>query len=77
MIVDAGTGWVVMLRHDAKTAEVFDARKSAALRKEGVPEVKHSFTPTVQSLQIAGWTCTVYDFTASLQYRGMKEHGGS
>ena len=41
MIVDSGTGWVIMLRHDAKKAEVFDARKNEALlRKDGVAEVK-------------------------------------
>ena len=76
LIVDAGTGRVIMLTHDGKTAEVFDARKNAAFRKDSVPEVKHSFTPTVESRQIAGWTCTVYDFTASFQYAGMKEARG-
>jgi hypothetical protein len=77
MIVDAGTGRVVMLWHDGKTAEVFDARKTAALlRKGGAPEVKQSFTATVQSRQIAGWTCTVYDFTASFEYAEMKEARG-
>ena len=61
MIVDVETGLVVMLWHAGKTAQVFDERAAALLGKSKVAGVTQSITPTAQSRQIAGSTCTVYN----------------
>lgn len=68
MILNLETGLVVMLWHDGKRAEVFDFQRTAGpLGKNSVPEVTQSITPTAQSRQIAGSTCTVYDVRSSVR----------
>jgi len=68
MILNVETGLVVMLWHDGKSAEVFDfKRTAAALGNKSVAEVTQSITPTAQSRQIAGSTCTVYDVRSSVR----------
>jgi hypothetical protein len=75
-IVDAGTGRVVMLWHAGKIAEVSDLTKKPRMPERGaVPEFKQSITPTGGSRQIAGSTCTVYDFRSSGRYPDMEPGG--
>jgi len=76
VIVDAGTGRVVMLYPEGKIAEISDLTKKPAVPdRGGVPEFKQSMTPTGSSRQIAGSTCAVYDFKSSVRYPEMERDG--
>ena len=75
-IVDAGTGRMVTLYPEGKIAEVADRTSKPAMPdRGGVPEFKQSITPTGRSRQIAGSTCVVYDFKASVRYPEMERDG--
>ena len=53
---------MIVLNHDTKEAEVIDMTSlGASLEKAGVADITTSITPTTQTRQIAGQTCTVYD----------------
>jgi hypothetical protein len=54
-----------MLWHDGKSADVSDFKRMAA--PPGKNEVTQSITPTTQSRQIAGSTCTVYNVRSSVR----------
>ena len=76
VIMDAGTGRVVVLYPEGKIAEVSDLTKKPAVpHRGGVPEFKQSMTPTGRSRQIAGSTCAVYDFRSSVRYPEMERDG--
>jgi hypothetical protein len=67
-IVDVSTSRLIMLWHDKKEADVMDSffeRSSESSAKSGFPEIEHSITPTVQTRQIAGSTCTVHNVKMS------------
>ncbi len=75
-IVDAGTGRMVTLYPEGKIAEVADRTSKPAMPdRGGVPEYKQTITPTGRSRQIAGSTCDVYDFKASVRYPEMERDG--
>jgi hypothetical protein len=59
------SGCSPMLWHDGKSADVIDFRRMAA--PLGKNEVTQSITPTTQSHQIAGSTCTVYNVRSSVR----------
>ena len=65
MILNLETGLVIMLWHDGKSADVIDFRRMAA--PLGKNEVTQSITPTTQSRQVAGSTCTVYNVRSSVR----------
>jgi len=65
MILDLETGLAIMLWHDGKSADVSDYTRMAA--SLGKNEVTQSVTPTTQSRQIAGSTCTVYNVRTSVR----------
>ena len=65
MILNLETGLVITLWHDGKSADVIDFRRMAAPR--GRNEVTQSITPTTQSRQVAGSTCTVYNVRSSVR----------
>ena len=65
MILDLETGLAIMLWHDGKSADVSDFKRMAA--PPGKNEVTQSITPTTQSRQIAGSTCTVYNVRSSVR----------
>jgi hypothetical protein len=61
-ILDASSRQMIVLDHDKKEADIVDMTKIAdGLSKIGVGDVKTSITPTAQTRQVAGATCTVYD----------------
>lgn len=61
-IIDAGLRQMISIDHKKKQAEVIDmAAIGQAMEKIGVSDIKSSVTPTSQTRQIAGSTCTVYD----------------
>jgi Domain of unknown function (DUF4412) len=61
-IMDVAAKQMIVLNHAKKEATVFDMTSmSANLAKLPVSEIKASITPTAQTRQIAGATCTVYD----------------
>jgi hypothetical protein len=61
-IIDAGAHQMIVLNHDKKEADILDmSRMSEAMQKVGVSEIKSSITPSGQTRQVAGATCTVYD----------------
>jgi hypothetical protein len=65
-IMDLGTGRMIMLWHDSKTAHVVETKASShAIAKGHSPEFRQSITPTSQSRQIAGSTCIVHHVTAA------------
>jgi hypothetical protein len=69
-IIDVGTSRMIMLWHDRKEADVIDSERiSESPAKSGFPEIEHSITPTVQSRQIAGSTCTVHNVKVSFPMR--------
>jgi len=67
IIVNMETGLEIMLWHGGKGAEVFDLRSITPAGKDGVAEVTQSITPTMQSREIAGATCRVYDVRAAVR----------
>jgi Domain of unknown function (DUF4412) len=61
-IIDIAAKQMIVLHHAKKEADVFDMTKlSANMAKMPVSDIKASITPTGQTRQIAGATCTVYD----------------
>jgi Domain of unknown function (DUF4412) len=61
-IIDVAAKQMIVLNHDKKEADVFDMSKmSENLAKIPVSDIKASMTPTGQTRQIAGATCSVYD----------------
>lgn len=71
MILNLETGLVIMLWPDGKSADVIDFRRMAA--PLGKNEVTQSITPTMQSRQIAGSTCTVAANNAGSETRMPKK----
>jgi hypothetical protein len=66
-IIDAGARQMIVLDHGKREAEVYDmATFAKSLEKIPVSEIKSSMTPTGQTRQIAGSTCTVYDVKVSV-----------
>jgi hypothetical protein len=65
VILNLETGLVIMLWHDGKSADVIDFRRMAS--PLGKNEVTQSITPTTQSRQIAGSTCTVYNVRSAVR----------
>jgi hypothetical protein len=61
-IIDASAKQMMVIDHGKREAEVYDMATFAnSLAKIPVSEIKSSITPTEQTRQIAGSTCTVYD----------------
>ena len=61
-IIDLAAKQMIVLHHDAKEADVIDMTSlSESLAKAGATDITASITPTTQTRQIAGQTCTVYD----------------
>jgi hypothetical protein len=65
IILNLETGLVITLWHDGKRADVIDFKRMVA--PPGKNEVTQSITPTTQSRQIAGSTCTVYNVRSSVR----------
>jgi hypothetical protein len=66
-IIDANVRQLVMLDHEKKQADVIDmASVGESLSKIGATDIQTSVTPTAQTRQIAGATCTVYDVKVSV-----------
>jgi hypothetical protein len=62
MIIDADAQRMVSLNHKKKEAEIYDmARMAADMQKIQSSDIKASVTPTSQTRQIAGQTCTVHN----------------
>ena len=62
MIIDADAQRMVSLNHKKKEAEIYDmARITADMQKIQASDIKASVTPTSQTRQIAGQTCTVHN----------------
>ena len=68
MMMDAGGSQMIILNHEKKEAEVFDLSKmnEAMAEMVTVSDIKSTFTPTGQTRQIAGSTCTVYDVSITM-----------
>jgi Domain of unknown function (DUF4412) len=61
-IIDVAGKQMIVLNHAKKEADIFDMTKmSENLSKIPISDIKSSITPTGQTRQIAGATCTVYD----------------
>src|SRR5262245_25908818 len=61
-IMDIGAKQMIILNHAKKEADIQDMSKLAEpLSKIPVSEIKASITPTTQTRQIAGSTCTVHN----------------
>jgi hypothetical protein len=61
-IIDIATKQMIVLNHDAKEADVIDMKNlSESLAKSGATDIVATITPTTQTRQIAGQTCTVHD----------------
>jgi hypothetical protein len=66
-IIDADAQQMTVLNHKRREAEVYDMTRIAAdLAKIPVSDVKASVTPTTQTRQIAGSTCTVHQMQVSV-----------
>jgi hypothetical protein len=62
MIIDADAQRMVSLNHKKKEADIYDMTKIAAdMAKIQASDIKASVTPTDQTRQIAGQTCTVHN----------------
>lgn len=62
VIIDADTQQMIVVDHDKREATITDMRKiTQDLAKIEAGDVKASVTPTSQTRQIAGATCTVHD----------------
>jgi hypothetical protein len=69
-IIDAGAGQMISLDHDKKEATIIDMAKVAAeLAAISGDEIQASLTPTSQTRQIAGATCTVHDMKISVPFK--------
>ncbi len=61
-VMDASGKRMFMLNHEKKEADVYDMTKiGESLAKMPISDIKASVTPTAQTRQIAGSTCTVHD----------------
>jgi hypothetical protein len=61
-IIDIATKQMIVLNHDTKEADVIDMKNlSESLAKSGATDIVATITPTTQTRQIAGQTCTVHD----------------
>ena len=61
-IVDIAAKQMIVLNHDKKEADVIDMTNlSESLAKAGATDITATITPTTQTRQIAGQTCTVHD----------------
>jgi hypothetical protein len=61
-IIDADAQRIVSLNHKKKEAEIYDMTKMAAdMQKIQSSDIKANVTPTSQTRQIAGQTCTVHN----------------
>jgi hypothetical protein len=66
-IIDAGSKQMMMIDHGKREADVYDmATFAGTLSKVPMSEMKTSITPTAQTRQIAGSTCTVYDVKVAM-----------
>ena len=66
-IIDANSQQMIVLNHKRREAEVYDMTKLVAdLAKIPISDVKASVTPTKQTRQIAGSTCTVHDMQVTV-----------
>jgi hypothetical protein len=61
-IIDASAHQMIVIDHAKREVEVYDmASFGSSMAKVPVGDIKTSVTPTGQTRQIAGATCTVYD----------------
>jgi hypothetical protein len=66
-IIDMAARQMIVLDHEKKEASVLDmAALGATIDKVGGGELTTSITPTAQTRQIAGQTCTVYNLRVSV-----------
>jgi FtsP/CotA-like multicopper oxidase with cupredoxin domain len=66
-IIDMAARQMITLNHESKEADVIDmAGLGASMEKAGVTDISVSLTPTSQTRQIAGQTCTVHDLKISV-----------
>jgi hypothetical protein len=66
-IIDAQTKQMFVVNHAKKEVEVYEMQKMAeGLSKINVSEIKTTVTPTGQTRQIAGSTCSVHDVSVSV-----------
>ena len=66
-IIDMAAHQMIVLNHASKEADVIDMNNlSASMEKAGITDVTTSITPTTQTRQIAGQTCTVHDLKISV-----------
>jgi len=71
-IIDLAAGRMIMLWHHSKTATVTEPKQIFEFfSKDNAPVERPSITPTTQSRQIAGWTCTVHNIKGSYSTRKM------
>jgi hypothetical protein len=62
VIIDADAQRMVSLNHKKKEADIFDMTRMAAdMQKIQSADIKANVTPTTQTRQIAGQTCTVHN----------------
>jgi len=68
-IIDAGAEQMISLDHEKKEATVIDMKQIATeLAKISGDEIQASLTPTAQTRQVAGATCTVHDMKISVPF---------
>jgi hypothetical protein len=66
-IIDIAAKQMISLNHDTKEADVIDMTTlSESLGKAGATDIAATITPTTQTRQIAGQTCTVHDLKVSV-----------
>jgi hypothetical protein len=66
-IIDIATKQMIVLNHDSKEADVIDMTNlSETLAKAGATEITATITPTPQTRQVAGQTCTVHDLRVAV-----------
>jgi hypothetical protein len=66
-IIDIATKQMIVLNHDTKEADVIDMTNlSETLAKAGATEITATITPTPQTRQVAGQTCTVHDLKVAV-----------
>jgi hypothetical protein len=71
-IIDAAAAQMTVLNHAKREADVYDmTRLGADLTKIGASDIKASVTPTAQTRQVAGSTCTVYDVKVTVAMKQM------
>jgi uncharacterized protein YggU (UPF0235/DUF167 family) len=66
-IIDLAAKQMMVLDHESKQVDVFDmAGLAATMEKAGVTDMSVSLTPTTETRQIAGQSCTVHDLKISV-----------